>query len=74
MYFNMSIYRQILRFVILTKNAAGNEYFHLKSQRKWIFPLKRQMEMNISASGNGYFRWWKWIFPLVETDISAALC
>ena len=56
MYFNMSIYRQNLRFVILTKNAAGNEYFHLKPQRKWIFPLKRQMEMNISASENGYFR------------------
>ena len=70
----MSIYRQILRFVILTKNAAGNEYFHLKPQRKWIFPLKRQMEMNISDSGNGYFRWWKWIFPYTETDISAALC
>ena len=74
MYFNMSIYRQNLRFVILTKNAAGNEYFHLKPQRKWIFPLKRQMEMNISDSGNGYFRWWKWIFPYTETDISAALC
>ena len=56
MYFNMSIYRQNLRFVILTKNAAGNEYFHQKPQWKWIFPLKRQMEMNISASGNGYFR------------------
>ena len=70
----MSIYRQNLRFVILTKNAAGNEYFHLKPQRKWIFPLKRQMEMNISDSGNGYFRWWKWIFPYTETDISAALC
>ena len=74
MCFNMSIYRQILRFVILTKNAAGNEYFHLKSQRKWIFPLKRQMEMNISLYGNGYFRRWKRIFPLAETDISAALC
>ena len=73
MYFNMSIYRQILRFVILTKNAAGNEYFHLKSQRKWIFPLKRQMEMNISLYGNGYFLMWKRIFPLAETDISAAL-
>jgi len=70
----MSIYRQILRFVILTKNATGNEYFHLKPQRKWIFPLKRQMEMNISDIGNGYFRRWKWIFPYTETDISAALC
>ena len=56
MCFNMSIYRQNLRFVILTKNAAGNEYFRLKPLRKWIFPPKLQMEMNISASGNGYFR------------------
>lgn len=74
MCFNMSIYRQILHFVILTKNAAGNEYFHLKSQRKWIFPLKRQMEMNISLYGNGYFLMWKRIFPYTETDISATLC
>ena len=59
----MSIYRQILRFVILTKNAAGNEYFHLKPQRKMDISTK-------TPNGNEYFRWWKRLFPLVEMDIS----
>ena len=55
----MSIYRQILHFVILTKIAAK----YIFPVGKCIFPLKPRMEMYISTGGNGYFRKWKRIFP-----------